>query len=202
MAKKSDLIAELVNDWGYEEADLKGFTNAKLTNLIKQEKKDAEELKKEEEKEKKPQKRQVSRDDYTTIMNGTSGRVKYSSDRTGQVWEFTEYGQTDEITVGELINIRNRYGTMLRDAWIIILDEDVVEYLGLKEMYKYTMTPDQLEKFFELNPEKVEEILSKAPHGVRQLVAGIAKQKYENDELYDVRKIKAIEESLNIELDI
>ncbi|WP_425203608.1 hypothetical protein [Priestia megaterium] len=146
------------------------------------------------------QKKKLNRDDLILIMNSTAGRLVHTSRKTGQEWLFTEYGQTDEMELGELVTLNNSSPAMLREPWLLILDEDAVEYLGLKKLYENILTEEEMEEFFNASVEQMEALLEKLPKGMKELVAGLAKKKVENGTLDSISKIKLIEEKLKVTL--
>jgi len=146
------------------------------------------------------QKKKLNRNDLILVMNSTSDRLVHTSRKTGQEWLFTEYGQTDEMELGELVTMNNSSPAMLREPWLLILDEDAVEYLGLKKLYENILTEDEMEEFFNSDVEQMATILDKLPKGMKELIVGLAKKKVENKTLDSMAKIKLIEDKLKIEL--
>lgn len=148
-----------------------------------------------------PKKRKtIDKSAVVEIMNNTSGRVHYASKKTGAEWHFLEYGAIDEIEVSELITMKNAHPRYLKEPWLLILDEDVVEFLGLSSVYENVLTPDELEDFFKMRPQKVSEILSKMSTGMKEAVLDRARQKYEDRTLENVNVIRAIEDTLKVEI--
>lgn len=80
------------------------------------------------------------------------------------------------------------------------MDDDAVEYLGLKKLYENVIKPDDMENLFTLPDDRLEEVLRKAPTSVKQLVADKAKQMVDNKKLNSLTTIQLIERVLNVEL--
>jgi len=133
-------------------------------------------------------------------MNTTTGKVLYKSKKTGAEWVLTEYGDTDQIEVSELITMKNAHPRYLKEPWLMILDDDVVNYLGLSKLYKNVLDPDELDELFKISNKKFEKILKDAPRGMKQLIVGTAKQKLENGTFDSIKKKELIEETFGIEL--
>lgn len=146
------------------------------------------------------QKKKLNRDDLIVVMNNTAGRLAHGSRKTGQEWLFTEYGQTDEMELSELVTLNNSSPAMLREPWLLILDDEAVEYLGLKKLYENVLTEDEMEEFFNSDLEQMEKLLDKLPKGMKELIAGLAKKKVEDNTLDSISKIKLIEEKLKVTL--
>jgi hypothetical protein len=147
-----------------------------------------------------PAKRTVDRDEWVTLMNYTDGRVRFTSKRTGAELVFSEFGQTDEIQVQDLIAMKNAHPRYLREPWLIVLDDDVVDYLGLSEIYDNILDAYEMENFFSLPVGKMEEVLTKAPKGMVQTVVSMAIKKIENKQLDSISTIRLIEKISGIEL--
>ncbi len=152
-----------------------------------------------EKQEVKPEKRKLQREDLIPVMNYTSGLLVYES-RNGRGWRFENYGDTDEIELAELISIKNSQSRILNEPWMLILDDDAVEYLGLKKLYENVIKPDDMENLFTLPDDRLEEVLRKAPASVKQLVADKAKQMIDNKKLNSLSTIQLVERVLNVEL--
>lgn len=155
---------------------------------------------KEQSKPESKKRKTVDKSMTVEIMNNTSGQVHYASKKSGAEWHFLEYGAIDEIEVGELVAMKNAHPRYLKEPWLLILDDDVVEFLGLANIYENVLTPDELEAFFKLPPHKVEDILSKMPSGMKEAVLDRAKAKYEDRSLENVNVIRAIEDALKVEI--
>lgn len=149
--------------------------------------------------ETKKEKRKLQRNDLIPVMNYTSGLLVYEA-RDGRGWRFENYGDTDEMELGDLITMKNSQPRLLNEPWLLILDEDAVEYLGLSKLYERVVKPDDVENLFKLPENKLEEVLTKAPLSVKQLVADMARQMVDNQQLTNIVTIKVIERILNINL--
>lgn len=158
-----------------------------------------EEVKEVEVKTSAPKKRKLNRTDLVPIMNYTTGQLVYES-RTGQTWYFTEFGDTDEIELGELVTMKNSQGRILNDGWLLILDDDAVEYLGLSKKYESLLTPDEIDELFNLSDKKIGDVLEKVSPSAKEVIFNKAKLKMEDGSLNSLSKIKLIEDKLKVEL--
>lgn len=155
-----------------------------------------------ETKEVKPvvQKRKLNRDDSIPVMNYTTGRLIHDSRITGQTWIWDNFGDIYELELQELISIKNSAGRMLSEVWMLILDDDAVEHLGLTKYYDNVLDPNDFDIFFDLADSKIDEILSKAPSSVKEIICHLAKKKIEGGELNRFSTIKLLEKHFEIEL--
>lgn len=97
----------------------------------------------------------VDRNTEVVFMNNTSGKFFYQCPKTHSVYKMTEYGDTDYITVDELLTMRNSSRKILNDLWILLIDvhsdevsvEDVWKYLGVDGLYKDVINPEDIDGF-------------------------------------------------------
>ena len=142
---------------------------------------------------------QLSANDLVTVMNNTTGRYGYVG-RSGYSFELEEYGDTAQIPFSELQSMRSSSQKRhLEDAFIIILDEAAVAQLNYTKLYEHVLDGKSVEELFS-NPHRLEETLTKMPLVMRETVTSIAKQKYMNRTLFDIRIIETIEKCLNVKI--
>ncbi|HBN04396.1 MAG TPA: hypothetical protein DD434_01215, partial [Bacteroidales bacterium] len=94
-------------------------------------------------------------------MNNTSGNLFYRCPKTNSVFDLYEYGDTDYITVDQLLAMNNSNRKILKELWIILLDvitegveiEDVWTYLGVDNLYNDIIKPEDVDGFIKKSPE-------------------------------------------------
>lgn len=197
---KKELIKTLVDNYGYEENDIKLHTNAKLEGMIRQEELDREQL--ENDKTAIVETKQRFKDeDLIMVMNGLEGTLIHSSTTTGRMWRFEHFGQTDKIPYGELLSLRNRSSSVFTDGWIVILNRQVQEEFGLTDLYKNVLTPDNIDSIFNKDIDELEAIIDTLPKGMKTTFVSKARELYRNNKLDSKRVIDFIEGKFNISLD-
>ena len=196
--KKAELIELLVEEYGYEKEDIKLFTNAKLQSIMKQEEADAKELEASETmvvaKEEK-----IKDNDEIVVMNGSNGAFTHSS-RNGRVWKFKEFGQRDKMPYSELLAIKNVCPSVLEDAYLIVLNRDVQELLGLTTIYQNIILPEKVEEIFKKDVADLEAFVDGLPQGMKVTFVSKARELYNSRQLYDIRAIEMIEKKFGFSL--
>ncbi|KGM93362.1 hypothetical protein ADU90_06380 (plasmid) [Clostridium botulinum] len=89
----------------------------------------------------------ITNDLEIVIMNNTNNKFTYECPRTHRSYDMTSYGDLDYITYEELNAMKNKYRIILQDYWILPIDvisddvtlEDVLQFAGLKDIYKAEM---------------------------------------------------------------
>lgn len=147
-------------------------------------------------------KTELDRNMFVTVMNNTHGIFTYTSKKTGATWRLEGYGTTDEMELGELQSMKASAGRILNEPWLIVLDEEVVDYLGLTAIYKNVMRPEEVDRFFKLGVEQMEEILKKAPSGVKTLIVAKATDMITKGELDSMAKKALLEKMFNLDLEV
>lgn len=145
-------------------------------------------------------KKQIDLDMLVSCKNIVDGRLIYKSRKTGLETIWMEYGDVEFIDVGELLTMKASQPKFLTNPALIIEDDDVVEYLGLKHIYQKIVDVEDLDTFFENSPEEISQILDKIPNGVKGTIGTVAKKRVLDGTLFDRRKIKTLEQKLNIDL--
>lgn len=141
---------------------------------------------------KTPEKRILKDTDKITIMNNTTGIYGYTS-RNGYEIELEDYGDTLDVPLSELRIMASSQKKHLKEAWIIILDDDVVEEFNLVKDYKTVFTEDGIWQILQ-SPDKIRAVLPNMNITMKEAVIKMAKRKVEDEELFDHRIFKAIEE--------
>lgn len=149
---------------------------------------------------KRKQKVEIDRNELVLCRNVTDGQLIYKSRKTGLTTIWMSYGDVEYLDVGELLTMKASQPKFLTDVWLVIDDEEVVEFLGLKPTYKNLANIEDIEAFFDKSPTEIREIASKLPRGLKETVGTKARKLIESGDLYDNRKIKALEETLKLEL--
>jgi hypothetical protein len=205
MAKKlnkKELVALLVDTYGYEADDIKMLTNAKLEGLVKQEEADAKELEAKEEMDTVFVARQTFKDDdLILVMNGLNGGLTHNSRSTGRIWQFRTFGQTEKLPYSELLSIRNLNPKVFNEGWMLIMNKQIQEDFGLVEVYKNILTPESIDKVFNKDVEELEAFVKALPQGMKVTFIGKARDLFNSGKLDSKRKIDFIQNYFGISLE-
>lgn len=178
------------------------MAKAKAKTTEKDTKQQEEEVVVEKAKPSRKKKIDIDRDELVACQNVTDGELIYKSRKTGLQTNWMSYGDIEYLDVGELLTMKASQPKFLNDVWLLIEDEDVVEYLGLKNLYKHLIDTDDIDSFFDKTPAEIEEALLKLPTGLKETVGTRARKLIKSGDLYDNRKISVLEAGLKIELKI
>lgn len=174
------------------------------TKKVEEEKIEKKETKKKEVnkiQEKIKKVRALDREEYVPVMNNTTNNLFFKHSNCLTTLDMYEYGDIQEIKIGELMTMKSSQPRILKECWLMILDEDVVEAMGFSEMYENVITVDKADELFKLSAKKIKDVLSKAPKIVKENIGRLVKKRVDNGKWESLTKLKAIEEALNIKFD-
>lgn len=132
--------------------------------------------------------------DMIECRSVTGGELIMIGDKTRLHYTWSDYGDTAYVEYQDLQALQSRKSGFLTKPRFIIEDEDLVEQWAsmLKPIYNKINTRD-IEEFFELPINKFEAQLKVLPAGLKEAVKTKAVQMIRSDELYDIRKVRAID---------
>ena len=124
----------------------------------------------------------------------TGGELILVGDKTKLHYNWADFGDTAYVEYQDLQALQSRKSSFLTKPRFIIEDEELVEQWGtmLKPIYDKINTKS-IEEFFNLPIEKFEAQLNTMPTGLKEAVKTRAVQMIQSDELYDIRKVRAID---------
>ena len=127
------------------------------------------------EKESVVEKRQIQDTDRILVMNNTTGIYGYYG-TNGYSFDLESYGQTITIPFAELRTMASgQHRKHLTEAWLVILDEDVIEELLKK-------------------PDVIKEVFPNMTKAMKTTFVTRARQLIKHEQLTDFRVIRAVEE--------
>ena len=144
----------------------------------------------------------VDINEYIPVLNGFEGNLIYKSKKTGEKFEWDKIGDEQLIELIELKNAKSSSKQFFINNWFMFDDEHqwVIDYLGMREYYKNSISVDDFDTLFDKPVEELKEILDGLPEGQRKSLAYRA-SRMNAEGLIDSRKvINLLEENLGIDL--
>lgn len=146
------------------------------------------------------QKTDIDRFENIPVMNVTSGTLVYTSRKTGAEWIFSEYGDIEYMEFQELLTMRSSQRRFFDEPFLLIMDDNAVEHLGLTKMYEKIRNPQQIDTIFKMNQREFEDVVEKSPKGIKHLIVSRAKKLYEIGELDSVKKINFLNDRFKTDI--
>ena len=138
--------------------------------------------------------KKYSPDDLIECRSVTGGELILIGDKSRLQYTWSDYGDTAWVEYQDLQALQSRRSGFLTKPRFIIEDEDLVEQWGsmLKPIYDKINT-QTIEDFFELPLNKFKTQLKIIPEGLKDAIKTKAVQMIQDEELYDIRKVREID---------
>lgn len=134
--------------------------------------------------------------DVIECRSVTGGELILVGDKTKLHYNWADFGDTAYVEYQDLQALQSRRSGFLTHPRFIIEDENLVEQWGsmLKPIYDKINTKN-IEDLFNLSADQFAAQLNVVPDGLKDAIKTKAVQMIHNDELYDIRKVRAIDEA-------
>lgn len=135
-----------------------------------------------------------------SVRNGFQGRLVYVSKRTGETYVWEEFGDELEMELQELKNVKSGSKRFFADNWFMFDDDWVIDYLGVRAMYKNALQLDEFDDLFAESPEIIESEIEKLSDGQKASLGYRARQLIAEGQIDSRKAILALEKALGTEL--
>ena len=133
----------------------------------------------------------------------TQGALYVDSPKTKQMYFFSEYGDETEIEYRDLIGLVSERSSYVYHPYFLIDDPDfVAEFPQLERFYTEHYEISELNEILKLPVEIMLSKLKKLPAGAAENVKILASSQVSDGTLDSVRKIKALNEFFDIDLNL
>lgn len=144
--------------------------------------------------------KELSPHDYVTVRSGFHGTLAFKSPRTGERFVWEHIGDELDMELADLRNARTSARPFFENAWFQIDDPAVIQYLGIGQYYKHTLSIEGMEELFTKSADEIERILANISSGQKQTLIYYARQKIEDHEIDSIRVVDALEKGLGVQL--
>ncbi len=134
--------------------------------------------------------------DKEVVVRSLVGLVVFKSPKTNIVYKWTDVGDEEVLTIDEILQMDTTSKRFLHTPWLLIDDKDVVEGLGLSNLYSIIEKAKDLDSLLELEMYEIEEIINALPHDFKQELSNKVFVKVSNDEIRDILVIRKLEDLL------
>lgn len=134
-------------------------------------------------------------DEAIECRSVTAGELILIGPKTKLQYTWSDYGDTAYVEFQDLQALQSRKSNFIIKPRFIIEDEELVEQWSnmLKPIYDKIHERD-LDTVFNLPVERFKAVLQSVPDGLRETIKTMAVQRIQSEELYDIRKVRAIDE--------
>lgn len=135
-----------------------------------------------------------------TVKNGFQGRLIYKSKKTGEVYVWENFGDEQDMDIAELRNAKNSAKDFFIQNWFMFDDEELIDYLGVRQYYKYALKIEDFDSIFTKSPDEIKDIVENLSRGQKKSLIYRAKQLIADGQIDSNRVIKALEDCLGVQL--
>lgn len=143
---------------------------------------------------------QIDRSEMIPVRSVCYGNLTYVSKRTGMITTWGEFGAIEWIEFGELITMKSSSPKFFTKPWIIIENEEVVEFLGLAQKYKEMIDVENIEEFFRKPIAEIKSLIKASPKGIQETITLKARDMIREETLTDIRVIRALDDEFKLGL--
>ena len=145
---------------------------------------------------------EITNETMVECRNGTAGNlIDKTTLNPGYNGEWEAFGDVQEMEYRELVSMRGNQRRFFEENWILIDDPAIIKKLGVERYYKNSLTTDNFNDVFTMPADEIKKIVPTLPGGTKDAIASEAKKKIETGELDSRSAIKALEDSLSVELE-
>ena len=146
----------------------------------------------------------IDKNEPIACTSVVEGAVVYVSRKTGLRVIWQNYGDMEYIDFEELLTMKASTSAFLTEPYIIVENDDVMEYFGLTNLYSklFEIDIDDLDGFFQLSPSVIEGKIKNLPKGYRETIAMKARRMVEDGTLYDTRVMKILATELGMDFSL
>jgi hypothetical protein len=135
--------------------------------------------------------------ELVSVMNYTTGECIWINPTTSRQWNWNGFGSVLQIPFSEIVVIKGQKPNYFSKPYLIILDENVVEYFNFVDFYKLIVKPDQIQDFYNLNEQDMVNYLNKTTTDVREVIIRLTKENMKNNTFNDSFKQRLIQTTIN-----
>lgn len=138
--------------------------------------------------------------DEVLVKNGYCGELNVLLPKSKYVITFSEFGDDDYIELAELKALRNSKPIFFERNWLIIEDDNVIDFLNIGKYYADYLTVEDIDELFELPVDEMIAKIQKLNQVTRDNIARRAVDMIKDGNIDSVKKIEALEEELGYNL--
>lgn len=143
---------------------------------------------------------QFETDDYVVVKNGFNGKLIYISKRSGEVFVWDSFGDEQEMQIKDLLSAKASAKEFFQYNYFLFDDPAIPEFLGVSSFYKHSLSIDDFETFFEMQPEEAAQKIKSMPSGQKSSLAFMARKLFLDGEIDSIAMVDTLEKTLGIHL--
>lgn len=156
-----------------------------------------------DDKEKVPVKKVFDQADGIMCRSVTQGGLHMEGIKTKMMYDWSDYGDETEVEYRDLVAAVRSKTSFVFNPFFIIEDEDfIAEFSQLQNFYRDQYTIKDLKKILDMPVGDMIEAINILPNGAKESLKSIASTQIANGRLDSVKKIKALDEIFDTDLNL
>lgn len=154
----------------------------------------------------KTKKPKIPGDLDVSVVSNVTNLLCYNCIKTyGEEVQWSNYGDSQDLSFEELRAMKGRYPRYFRDNWIVLEDsgdytaEEIYAALGVTKEYENTVTPDTIRELFAQSNDELEESLKSFSRPVKQTVYDVALAQKEAGQFDSISKFEIIRKAAGMD---
>lgn len=134
------------------------------------------------------------------VRNGFQGKLIYRSSKTGERFEWSGFGEPQDMEISELRNARNSNKKYFENNWFMFDDPWIVDYLGVSRFYRHAVSISDFDDIFTKTPDEVRSVIENMSDGQKKSVAYRARQLISSGDIDSHKLVTTLEDCLGVTL--
>ena len=148
-------------------------------------------------------KKEFHSDDTILCRSVVVGKLNMIGNNTNIVYRWMNYGDECEVEYRDLVSAVRSHSPHIYKPYFIVEDQDFIdEFRELKKFYSEKFTINELTDILNMNEGEMEDAIAILPDGAKEQFINIVSTSVADGTLDSVRKIKALERILDIDLSL
>lgn len=139
-------------------------------------------------------------EDEKVIVKSVVNNVGYISKKTGIQYNWAEKGDTEVMSIKDILAMETKSKRFLRTPWLVIEDKRIVEALKLEELYKLIERVEDVDSLIDMGEEEIKSVFEKLPNEYKKSFKNEVYAKVRSRELKDITVIESLSKILDIDL--
>lgn len=136
------------------------------------------------------------------VRNGFHGTLVYIDSRTNEKFEWSQFGDIQEIELRQLRNAKNTNRFFFENNYFLFDDDYswVIDYLRVNKYYEHAISVEGYDELFTKTPKEIIAVIDEMSKGQKQSLLLCAQEKIQSGEIDSIKIVRALEEGLGVTL--
>lgn len=145
--------------------------------------------------------RKFEMDELITCRSVRGGSLTHVSNKTGQRYEWSDFGDVCEVEYQDLLYLRASKNELLFGPWIVIEnDELLTQWKEIKPLYKVIGKYNTLDEIYDLPFNQFTKVLRELPTDMRPTIISGVIYRLKNGNFDSINKLRAIDDEYGTDI--